>query len=196
MPLPKDKKALEEYKKKMSRIMKGKTPWNKGKSSWNKGKPWSKEMREKLSKAHKGKKLSKETREKMSKSRKGNKYSLGFKHTLEMRLAKSKRQKGSKCHLWKGGITPKNHRIRYSFEMKLWRESVFIRDNWTCQKCNKRGVELNAHHIHNFADYPELRTAIDNGIALCKKCHKEFHKQFGVEKNNQEQLNLFLTIKL
>lgn len=77
---------------------------------------------------------------------------------------------------WKGGITLKNRLERKRIEYRLWRESVFARDNWTCQKCNKRGIKLHPHHIKSFAKFIELRFAIDNGITLCEKCHKKIHR--------------------
>ena len=77
---------------------------------------------------------------------------------------------------WRGGITPINAKIRASGDYKNWRESVFKRDNWTCQKCNTRSksdcyIRIEAHHIKPFALFPELRFVIDNGLTLCKKCH-------------------------
>lgn len=81
---------------------------------------------------------------------------------------------GQKSPSWKGekAITPILKRIRNSALYKLWRETVFKRDNWTCVLCKKRGEELNADHIKPFSLFPELRFAIDNGRTLCIYCHK------------------------
>ena len=68
-------------------------------------------------------------------------------HTLQMRLNKSKAcRRGERNNMWKGGITPVNHKIRSSLEMKLWRKAVFKRDNWTCVWCRQRGGNLEADH--------------------------------------------------
>lgn len=81
---------------------------------------------------------------------------------------------GDKNKSWKGGITPINEKIRKSIEYKLWRESVFERDKYTCVFCgDNRGGNLEADHIKPFAYYPELRFAIDNGRTLCHDCHQK-----------------------
>jgi 5-methylcytosine-specific restriction endonuclease McrA len=114
-------------------------------------------------------------------------------HTLETRIKMhNSAAKGKESINWKGGITSMHRKLRLNFEYKLWREAVFIRDNWICQKCLLRGGKLNAHHIHNFADFKNLRYAIDNGITLCFKCHKKFHKNFGKKNNNLYQINNFI----
>lgn len=74
---------------------------------------------------------------------------------------------------WKGGINNINDKIRKSIEYRLWRETIFKRDNYTCIWCGKIGGNLNADHIKPFSLYPELRFAIDNGRTLCKECHKK-----------------------
>jgi hypothetical protein len=55
-----------------------------------------------------------------------------------------------------------------------------------------KGGKLHPHHIQNFAKFPELRFAIDNGITLSDKAHWEFHKKYGKHNNNREQMKEFL----
>lgn len=130
-----------------------------------------------------GRKISKVTKRKMSEAKKGNKHPFFSKHlsekTREKISKKSKIRVANGTHnFWKGGVTKINKIIRQSLEYRLWREAVFKRDNWACKWCgikNGRGkhISLNADHIKPFADYPELRFAIDNGRTLCINCHKK-----------------------
>jgi hypothetical protein len=71
------------------------------------------------------------------------------------------------------GKSSVNIRIRKSKDYIIWRTAVFVRDNYTCKNCNRKGGYLCAHHIKPFALYPELRFAIDNGLTLCERCHKQ-----------------------
>lgn len=89
-------------------------------------------------------------------------HSSQWKNIMSCILKDSLKEKGIKTSL---------HYLRQTIEYKLWRESVFIRDNYTCKMCNVRGGKLNADHIKPFALYPELRFDISNGRTLCVSCH-------------------------
>jgi hypothetical protein len=83
-------------------------------------------------------------------------------------------RKGSECHFWKGGISPKNELLRKQIKYKLWRKAVFKRDNYQCVLGGKEhGKDLESHHIKSFSKYPELRFVVENGQTLCKKCHRK-----------------------
>lgn len=82
------------------------------------------------------------------------------------------RQKGELSHFWKGGKTNLSKIRKTNAQYKKWREAVFKRDNYTCQKCGKRGIYLEAHHIKEQCKYPDLIYEISNGVTLCHECHK------------------------
>ena len=140
------------------------------------GKTHTKEVRERISLARKGKSswnkgLTMETDSRILRPKNG--FKKG-----QVAVNKGKHLpgiSGENSHWWKGGVTPKNHKIRWSLEMRLWRAAVFERDVYTCKKCGAKGVYLNAHHIKPFAKFPKLRFDVDNGITLCKLCHMKEH---------------------
>ncbi len=165
------KKASEETKKKMSETAKKN---NRKPPSW------------------KGKKHTSETKKKISESQKGEKHHNYGKHlTMAHRGNISKAISGEKCYKWRGGISLLTHRIRESFKNRQWISDVFSRDNFTCNICGTRGCYLHAHHIKSFnsiLQYYEIITLgealncaelwnINNGITLCKECHKKIHKK-------------------
>lgn len=76
-----------------------------------------------------------------------------------------------------------------------WRVNVFKRDNYTCQCCGKKAKKLNAHHLNSYNTDKEHRTDINNGITLCEKCHKEFHKGYGNGWNTKEQFEEWINNK-
>ena len=79
---------------------------------------------------------------------------------------------GDKSPHWQGGKTVLSQAIRNSEKYKLWRSSVFERDEFTCRNCNQRGGKLEVDHVKLFSRYPELRFEISNGQTLCKDCHR------------------------
>jgi len=104
---------------------------------------------------------------------------------------------GSKCYLWKGGITPVKKRIRDSYRWRQWREEVFQRDDYVCKKCGFRNgngehrdlhpdhiipfsvllsnirKEVSIDNLYEVAMQDNSLWDIDNGRTLCYDCHRK-----------------------
>ena len=69
-------------------------------------------------------------------------------------------------------LRKKNEKKHLDSEYRVWMFSVKKRDGWKCriadENCDGR---LEAHHILNWIEYPELRYQINNGITLCHAHH-------------------------
>lgn len=79
------------------------------------------------------------------------------------------RRSGKDHPNWTGG-----NRKR-AWQQNGWAERIIVRDKATCRTCGVTGVELHAHHIKSYRDYPELRWQMSNGITLCAPCHWAVH---------------------
>ena len=154
------------------------------------------EVRLKISRAKKGKKFSDEHKKALS----VNHFKFHSSETKEKMSQTALLKVANGTHQsWKGGITPENLKIRHSLEIKEWRESVFERDNYTCQKCSVRGKVLHAHHnnksfviilnefINHYSQFSRfkdkeilMKLAVgykpfwdtNNGNTLCENCHE------------------------
>lgn len=160
--------------------------WLKEHGSWNKGKKHSEKARKRMSESHKGKKMPLYIRKKISEK------AMNKRHSSATRKKMSISHQGKQNPNWQGGISSQNERFRGSSKIRLWKKAVFIRDNYICQKYKIRGGKIVSHHINNFADFPELRTIVLNGITLSERAHKEFHSIYGIRNNTHEQLREYL----
>lgn len=185
-------KKCGQIKKKTGEHICATSVWNKGKkglqTAWNKGISPSLETIEKIKNSLKGRKA-------WNKGIKTGKpsWNKGLHINLNPKCSFKKGQTAGENNInWKGGITPLREQERKRLEVKLWRKACFERDNFTCQKYGVRTGGLVVHHINNFAEFPDLQTAIHNGITLSNKAHKEFHDRYGYRHNTKEQLLEFL----
>ena len=74
-------------------------------------------------------------------------------------------------------LTSQNQIGRSKKEYKQWRKCIIERDKGTCQMCGSK-EKICVHHIIRYRDcYDDENVLYDlnNGICLCKKCHKLVH---------------------
>jgi hypothetical protein len=86
--------------------------------------------------------------------------------------------------------TPSKYPFFRGEEHAEWSLDIRRRDGFTCQKCGKHGYSgIHAHHIEAYNVAIDLRCDINNGIALCIGCHRDFHKIYGMGGNTRVQLD-------
>ncbi len=169
--------------------------------AFQKKKVFSIETRQKLSLANKGRKASEETKNNMSlahigkhsnmKGIKTNRipksaFKKGFipwnkgkkvspELSIKMRESALKRFKNKENHpRYKKDRDSlcKNEKKHLDYKYKTWMLAVKKRDSFICRlNSNKCKGRLEAHHIFDWKNYPELRYIINNGITLCQTHH-------------------------
>lgn len=166
----------QETKDKISQNRKGKGAGDRnarallGKKAWNTGvKQWEDKVHPMLGKTH------------------SDEYK---KRKSEMMTGKEKPwMKGENHPAWRKDRTlmKKDWVERHSFEHKKWKRGVHSRDAGKCRINNKDCSEkLEAHHILNFKDHPELRFVVNNGISLCSFHHPR-------KRSEEERLSPYFT---
>lgn len=120
---------------------------SKPKNGFKKGvKPWNK-----------GKKLSLETKQKVSKSLKQKWGDTHYRNNMSIKHTGKTREQASN---WKGG------------SLKWRKQQALIRDNYTCQICGLRDIEImQIDHIKPQSIFPELSLEMNNLMTLCPNCH-------------------------
>ena len=117
-------------------------------------------------------------------------------------------KKGKETPRYIDGRTIVNETIRKSVQYKEWRLKVYRRDRFKCQCCGKVGRELQCHHIESFSkivrdnvidknnwrEFHEVLFNLDNGVTLCRSCHKKLHDVNGGYRTviGAEELDRFL----
>lgn len=74
-----------------------------------------------------------------------------------------------RTQLKKSGSAEKDRR---SSAYNTWRKEVYERDHYCCRiKSEQCSGRIEAHHILDWSNYPELRYQTNNGITLCHAHH-------------------------
>lgn len=108
--------------------------------------------------------------------------------------SKCARPRGERHFAFNSNLTEEDRIAnRDTAENIKWRESVYERDEYTCQVCgDARGGNLEAHHLNSYTDYPDERYDLANGITLCVTCHHAFHRLYTYRHNTREQFEEWL----
>jgi hypothetical protein len=142
-----------------------------------------------------GYKHSEETKQKIRLANTGKANGMfGKRHSEERKKQMRDCFCGSRNPAWKGGTTLKNWGLRKKLQglkkYQYWKQNVYEKDNYTCNLCDKRGGDLNAHHKKSFQTIIDNNKIIsveeamkcdelwdtNNGLTLCIPCHKKIHK--------------------
>jgi transposase len=121
--------------------------------------------------------LSEQSRAKIAAKAKGRRISDSSKaKQLETKRRNGSIRRGEQHYKWKGGRPWERFK---NPEYLAWRNAVLERDCYICQICSRQCKKyergLAAHHVKPYADYPDLRYVVSNGLTLCRHCHMSLH---------------------
>lgn len=160
----------------MPDFIKGHIPWNKGLKGY-KTKPASDERKRKIGLANsialKGRFLGEYSPHwkggkpnflKCCKKLSSYKYKYCGKHNFI-------KSRGKNHYRWTINRETVKYDRRNDPEYKQWRIAIYKRDLYKCKINNSCNGRIEAHHILSWANYPELRYEVNNGITLCQAHH-------------------------
>lgn len=109
-------------------------------------------------------------------------------------IAEARNFWGESSPQWRAVLTEEERASRRDMhQQSQWREKVYARDRYTCQKCgDNEGGNLNAHHIEPHCRNKDLAWDVNNGITLCAPCHRAFHSRYGLKKCSRADLVEYL----
>jgi hypothetical protein len=133
----------------------------------------------------------------------------GKEHTPETKSKMSKSRTGKlgpNATAWKGGKSSITKRVKGVLHTRFnWYGRVYKRDGWKCTECKKNGI-IDAHHkepivkiikrltngktfandeekIEWLVAQPEIADPnLENGVTLCRDCHRKEHGCWGSHK--------------
>lgn len=114
----------------------------------------------------------------------------GRKIQLPMMVVK----RGTKTHCGCLTTPSKKHKRSINPLNYKWVKTVYLRDSYTCQitlKTKSPQFKIDAHHLFNYNNYPDLRYEINNGITISSVLHRLFHVLYGNKNNTSEQFEEF-----
>lgn len=85
----------------------------------------------------------------------------------------------------------RRERSRNAVEVRKFRSAVFDRDGKFCMCCGSQ-ERVVVHHLLSYKKFPELRFDPNNGIPVCHKHHKDFHRLYGIRNFSKEDFLDFL----
>ena len=81
----------------------------------------------------------------------------------------------------------KGRRLMNPF-ITYWYREVKRRFKYTCVISGVKGDKVvTAHHLYNWASYPQYRIFRDNGVCISKEVHKKYHSTYGIKNNTYSQ---------
>lgn len=120
-------------------------------------------------------------------------YSLRSGETRSCGCLRPDMMLGVNNHCWNPNLTQEDRiKSRKTKKDTKWRKSVYTKDNYTCQVCGAKNCKLNAHHLDGWAENPELRYDVTNGVTLCINCHNKFHSIYGKKSIIRKQFQDFI----
>jgi len=102
-------------------------------------------------------------------------------------ITKKGRYRGSNNPNWKGGVSLIKKPFPESRQLKKWmvfRNQQLKNDFYQCYKCSSRlfSNQLQIHHLLSQTKFPDQIFEEQNCITFCIKCHREFHKKYGIKR--------------